>query len=480
MGEYMGIQLKLLIMKALPLMLLAFSACADCFHVQPYLTPYQHHADFICPTFPFCYQELVTGAWKSQLKTEETKGSVTLSVQRDIESSECLKNGHYCRSDASNLISSIQLETAEECNDKCIAEESCLVFSFHIIRGQGYCSLLTECLYESKCGEDEKCATGQKNCGCPALEYSPGQKESKEYSRWSCQGLDPYSESIPVGTTCSATCPAWKNFNLKSSCLRSGKWSATVPSGEPLQASVYSASYPTPDQPDLECGCQEVGKFMYDPNEEDRAKFTCDGRNADEFKNPRGWTIKNGDKCELFCSNEPKPFVSVYCEKSAWKGQPDLGFWCYDKPEKPGPQEVTDDPQCAREYKVLDEDWRKINYGVKHNLNGVKCDHLLTPGWYRFKFADRPYAKIPTRVPKEEHRQHDRQSCGTKGVAGMPASLPYIGQPAKAITIYFAFRSNEKQWYNSGKVVACGERGNTVYLYYLAAPSACYIGYCAL
>ena len=38
---------------------------------------------------------------------------------------------------------------------------------------------------------------------------------------------------------------------------------------------------------------------------------------------------------------EPKPFVSVYCEKSAWKGQPDLGFWCYDKPDKPGPQEVT-------------------------------------------------------------------------------------------------------------------------------------------
>ena len=143
-------------------MLLAFSACVDCFHDQPYLTPYQHHADFICPTFPFCYQELVTGAWKSQLKTEETKGSVTLNVQRDIESSECLKNGHYCRSDASKLISSIQLETAEECNDKCIAEESCLVFSFHIIRGQGYCSLLTECLYESKCGEDEKCATGQK------------------------------------------------------------------------------------------------------------------------------------------------------------------------------------------------------------------------------------------------------------------------------------------------------------------------------
>ena len=76
----------------------------------------------------------------------------------------------------------------------------------------------------------------------------------------------------------------------------------------------------------------------------------------EEYRNPGGWTITDGDKCELFCSNgmvihiivclifcapflEPKQFVSVYCEKSAWKGQPDLGFWCYDKPEKPGPQE---------------------------------------------------------------------------------------------------------------------------------------------
>merc|ERR1711892_885041 len=476
MGEYMGIQLKLLIMKALPLMLLAFSACGDCFHVHPDLTPYQHHAAFICPTFPFCYQHLVTGAWKSQFKTEETKGSVTLSVQRDIESPECLKNGHYCRSDASNLIRSIKLETAEECNDKCIAEKSCLVFNFHLIRGQGYCSLLTECLYESKCGEDEKCATGQKNCGCPPLEYSPGQKESKEYSRWSCQGLDPYSESIPVGTTCSSTCPVWKDFNLKSTCLRSGKWSATVPSGEPLQASVYSASYPTPDQPDLECGCQEVGKFVYDPNEEDRAEFTCKGRNADEFKNPRGWTIKNGDKCELLCSNEPKPFVSAYCEKSAWKGQPDLGFWCYDKPDNPGPQEVTGDPQCAREHAVLADEWRKINLGVKHNK--MQCDKELTPGWYRFKFTDRPYAKIPTYPPKPEHR--DGHSCGTRTPSWMPGSLPTIGEPAKEITINFAWRTNEKEGSAPGKVVACGEGGNTVYLYYLTAAPFCYLGYCAL
>ena len=30
--------------------------------------------------------------------------------------------------------------------------------------------------------------------------------------------------------------------------------------------------------------------------------------------------------------------VSVYCDGATWKGKPELGFWCYDKPENPGPQ----------------------------------------------------------------------------------------------------------------------------------------------
>ena len=121
---------------------------------------------------------------------------------------------------------------------------------------------------------------------------------------------------------------------------------------------------------------------------------------------------------------------------------------------------------------------QEINYGVE--LNEANFDKGMTPGWYRFKFDDRPYAKIPTTVPKEEHRQRDMQSCGTHGVSWMPASLPTIGEPAKEIAINFAFHNMEKLRSITGKVVACGEGGNTVYLYYLAAASACDDGYCAL
>ena len=32
-----------------------------------------------------------------------------------------------------------------------------------------------------------------------------------------------------------------------------------------------------------------------------------------------------------------QPSVSVYCDGATWRGEPELGFWCYDKPEHPGP-----------------------------------------------------------------------------------------------------------------------------------------------
>ena len=76
----------------------------------------------------------------------------------------------------------------------------------------------------------------------------------------------------------------------------------------------YAASYPTPDLPDMECGCQEVGPFNYDPNTETGAQFLCDGRDANEYKKAGGWSIKNTDKCELFCSEgrllfNPYPYL---------------------------------------------------------------------------------------------------------------------------------------------------------------------------
>ena len=65
----------------------------------------------------------------------------------------------------------------------------------------------------------------------------------------------------------------------------------------------YAVSYPTPEQPDMECGCPEVGPYNYDPNTENGAQFVCNGRDSEDYKKVGGWTIKPSDKCQLFCSN---------------------------------------------------------------------------------------------------------------------------------------------------------------------------------
>ena len=85
---------------------------------------------------------------------------------------------------------------------------------------------------------------------------------------------------------------------------------------------------------------------MYDPNDEEGAEFVCQGWQPERFKSEEGWTIKNSDRCDLFCSNgkfcgviiintilfsEPQPVTTVMCEGDTWKGQPEIGFWCYHK-----------------------------------------------------------------------------------------------------------------------------------------------------
>ena len=34
---------------------------------------------------------------------------------------------------------------------------------------------------------------------------------------------------------------------------------------------------------------------------------------------------------------EPVPIVSVLCDGATWQGEPERGFWCYEKPVNPGP-----------------------------------------------------------------------------------------------------------------------------------------------
>ena len=293
------------------------------------------------------------------------KSYTVSSLQKDLggRSSDCWFKDHYCRSDASNVLQKLSLENSEACQAKCQALDGCLFFTFHKTRGRGQCYLLNQCGIHSRCSSKANCASGRKTCTstCPKLDFDPKEDPNILHARWSCMDdINPYTTRIPVGTVCSTTCPAWKGpgekpLSVQSTCLESGKWSQTQPSAGRSLAYAGSGSYATPDQPDMVCGCQDVGPFNYDPNSEDGATFVCRGWEAEQYKKAGGWNITNSDRCDLYCNYgkllskviesfiililiEPTPFVSVYCEETTWKGEPELGFWCYKKPETPGPQ----------------------------------------------------------------------------------------------------------------------------------------------
>ena len=45
-----------------------------------------------------------------------------------------------------------------------------------------------------------------------------------------------------------------------------------------------ASSYLTPHQQDMECGCQNVGPFLYHPNAEEGAEFVCEGWHDYDYK----------------------------------------------------------------------------------------------------------------------------------------------------------------------------------------------------
>ena len=100
---------------------LCMIASANCFHVLPSFSPYHPDPNYICPTFPFCFQQIGTSAWRSLPRTNDLNHEATSALTRDapVESSECWLNVYYCLSDASNLINSIKSETAEKCQNLC-------------------------------------------------------------------------------------------------------------------------------------------------------------------------------------------------------------------------------------------------------------------------------------------------------------------------------------------------------------------------
>ena len=233
------------------------------------------------------------------------RSNTTNSLQKDVseKSSACWFKDHYCRSDASNTLQKLSLDNPEACQAKCQALDECLFFTFHKTRGRGQCYLLSECSIDVRCPSKEDCASGHKTCTCPPLELDPEDTTKFQYARWQCEGgVNPYTTHIPVGTVCSTTCPSWKD-PVKSTCLQNGKWSPSQPSSARNLGYAGSASYATPDQPDMVCGCQEVGPFNYDPNSEDGASFVCRGWEDEQYKKPGGWTITNSDRCDLHCNH---------------------------------------------------------------------------------------------------------------------------------------------------------------------------------
>jgi len=169
------------------------------------------------------------------------------------------------------------------------------------------------------------------------------------YSSWGCEGsLNPYDSEIPSSTRCTTTCPAWRGLGdeplvLESTCVEGNEWTTTRPSQSPgFRALPYATTiYNTPDMDDMVCGCQDVGPFDYNPNNEDLAELVCRGRRQKDFDIPGGWNFTTTDRCDLFCNQEPA--VSVYCDGISWVGEPEKGIWCYTRPENPGPIEAQED-----------------------------------------------------------------------------------------------------------------------------------------
>ena len=161
------------------------------------------------------------------------------------------------------------------------------------------------------------------------------------YAFWECDGdINPYDSDIPSGTKCTTTCPAWRGFEddplvLESTCVEGNQWTSTrptlVPSTKPTFRPIVSPTprptgpqrpiptstqgppltrvlpyattiYNTPDMEDMVCGCQNVGPFDYNPNNEDLAELVCRGGEPKDFDAPKGWNFTTTDRCDLFCN----------------------------------------------------------------------------------------------------------------------------------------------------------------------------------
>jgi len=201
------------------------------------------------------------------------------------------------------------------------------------------------------------------------------------YALWECDGdINPYNSDIPSGTKCTTTCPAWRGLEdeplvLESTCVEGDQWTSTRPSESDLpelRVSPYATTiYNTPDMDDMVCGCQNVGPFDYNPNNEELAELVCRGGQPKDFDAPGGWNFTTTDRCDLFCNQEP--VVSVYCDGTSWVGEPKKGIWCYTSPENPGPrdEELT---EPGTESEISDEEAVTEGYNDCTYVPREACD----------------------------------------------------------------------------------------------------------
>jgi len=192
------------------------------------------------------------------------------------------------------------------------------------------------------------------------------------------------------------------------------------------------------------------------------------------------WTTGSPDASE----NNLNDCVSMAFEDGyLWKDQP-----CYEKiraaplcqkhindqhttftspsPTSPSTSSSTGSPQCYREYAILAESWRRVNYSPGgQDFCDERCDQTLLTGWYRF--VEPAGVRLPTEPPKEFGNHCD--VCQTAAAAWVEESEdPIVGDPEKDINICFAWKDEKCKWSIRGKSVAClDDIGSTVYLYYL-------------
>jgi len=246
---------------------------------------------------------------------------------------------YFCNPTADDHIEKVNdknVTTAEACNEKCLKQENCTVFTYFKFRGFASCHLLRSCKEKKpRCTVTGTCVSGRKNCTetlkpqptgvpCPKLKLTPGYN-----SHWRCEGVNPYKEDIPSQVTCHTSCPLWKNkagkmVTAMSTCQFDGTWSETIPL--PPGPLAHPKVLNKPDGPDMKCdGCKPLN-LTYNPNMEKGAAFHCNP--------PIDWDnlpakIDGTAHCNLLCDN--MLVASMDCHNLKWTGQPDLGFWCAEE-----------------------------------------------------------------------------------------------------------------------------------------------------